>query len=226
MMGKFLIVHADDFGLSPGISIGILSSIDRGVVVSTSIIVKSPYLKDTVRHVIDRPEIDWGLHIVLNRGDLQTSKQFEFECERQLNIFENRFMITPSHIDFHKGFKFEKKIYFAARMFAMKHNLGFRYDNAHFLDTLFYGQTNGLSTVENISVSSLIDRIKSVNSGVTELVCHPGFTSNKLNDPYRHERSIEYHSLCSVEVREALLENKITLISYRDYVKNQKLITI
>lgn len=219
MLKKFLIVNADDFGLSPGISNGILSAMRNGVVSSTSVIVKSPYLDKTVKVVANNLDLDWGLHVVLKtQGGQMSEKYLIEESSRQVAIFRKNFGVNPTHIDYHGGFRFSARLYFAARMFAQSHKLGFRYDNHHRLVTTFYGMKNYLPARDCVDIRSLIEIFGSLGEGVTELICHPGWTSNRLADPYRMERRLEYKALVDAKVFEVLKDNKITLISYRDYV--------
>jgi predicted glycoside hydrolase/deacetylase ChbG (UPF0249 family) len=49
--------------------------------------------------------------------------------------------------------------------------------------------------------------------GVTELACHPGYAED-LESMYRSERTIELHSLCAGEVRQAIVDANIRLISF------------
>lgn len=219
MRKKLLVVHADDFGLSPGISRGIIYSIKNGIVTSTSVVVKSDYLRDTRKHIQSNSQIDWGLHVYITDKGSITPARILNQTRDQLKIFINYFGLFPSHLDFHGGFKFNKETYFTVRMFALRNGLIFRYDNKHKVETGFYGLKELRNTIKDIGEGELLKIIESVNYGITELVCHPGWTSNRLKDPYRTQRGIEVLSLISKRVAKAIRNSNVKLIDFRDYKK-------
>lgn len=67
----------------------------------------------------------------------------------------------------------------------------------------------------------LVEMLKSLKEGVTELVCHPGFLGPEVVDRYRFHLDCEQElfSLTSPRVIKAVKDNKIQLISYRDFLK-------
>lgn len=216
---KTLIVHADDFGFSPGISRGILYAIKRGIVSSTSVMVIGRYVQDTKRLIEENPMVDWGLHVVFQEQQKRTNADLLRETERQLQFFLNHFCVAPSHIDFHKGFQFNSKIYFHIRMLAKRYNLAFRYDNMHVINSSFYGLKRKQVTLDDITVGALIKIFDSLLPGVTELICHPGWTSNHLRDPYRTQRVIEIQTLTDPTVKQAVSQRNIQIINFSEYKK-------
>lgn len=219
---KNLIVHADDFGLTPGISRGIIQAIREGIVSSTSIIVETPYLSITKKLVKENPDIDWGIHVVIENPTVPLDQYIVRETERQIKLFEQHFQIRPTHLDYHKGFRFNTKIYFSLRMLVLKLGLAFRYDNRHAVLTDFYGFHNRVNTIECIREQSLIQMLSQVGAGFTELVCHPGVTSGRLSDPYRIQRSIELDTLTSLKVRRAIKLNDIRMSTFKQYTQLSK----
>lgn len=217
MKGINIIIHADDFGLSPGINRGILHTIQTGVVSSTSVIVRSRYLQDTKQCIKKNPHVDWGIHIVLSKSNTDIHTSIEREATLQLRTFHEIFAIHPSHMDFHKGFRFNSHAYFTARMFAIKNGLAFRYDNKHHLETSFYGLKNNSPTTDDITEATLVKILCTLQMGTTELVCHPGWTGNRLRDPYRHQRIIEVRTLTSPKVESVIKNRKIQLINFKTY---------
>lgn len=219
MTEKFLIIHADDFGMSPGISRGILHTIRAGIVSSTSVMVQNAARSDTRRLIKENPDIDWGLHVTIREGNGYTPDRIAAETLSQLHTFRESFGIFPSHIDYHKGFRFTNRVYFAVRMIALRYKLAFRYDNLHRVDIRFYGQKNRRPATSDISVDALIKCIKETPPGVTEIVCHPGWAGNRLKDPYRTERRQEADTLTDPVVSHALHTSHIRLIDYRTYYR-------
>jgi chitin disaccharide deacetylase len=218
----YLIVHADDFGFSPGISDGILYAIKWGIVSSVSVMVIGPYIQNTKHLIKDNPRVDWGLHVAFEKSGGITDDMLLNETEKQLQMFHRFFHISPSHIDYHKGFMFNSKMYFKIRMLALRYNLAFRYDNAHLVNSSFYGLTNNHISLNDISVSALTYIINSLSPGFTELICHPGWTSNHLRDPYRTQRNIEVKTLINPLVKKIVSERKIQIINFMEYNAIQK----
>ncbi len=69
MSERRLIVNADDFGLSPGVSRGIAEAMASGIVTSTSVMVNMPDWRDTVARLRDLPAgVGIGLHFNLAAG--------------------------------------------------------------------------------------------------------------------------------------------------------------
>src|SRR3990172_4981706 len=67
-MTKQLIVTADDFGLSPGVNIGIVDAHRLGIVGGTSLMVNLPFARDAMRLAADAPGLTVGLHLNLTSG--------------------------------------------------------------------------------------------------------------------------------------------------------------
>jgi predicted glycoside hydrolase/deacetylase ChbG (UPF0249 family) len=85
----------------------------------------------------------------------------------------------------------------------------------------FYGQTGtGHPLTEAISAYGLIKILEKVPTGITELSCHPG-DDDSLNTMYRRERQREVEALCALEVRAAIEELEIELISFHDVGQEQ-----
>ncbi|HEX6534728.1 MAG TPA: ChbG/HpnK family deacetylase [Gemmatimonadaceae bacterium] len=63
-----LIVHADDLGLSPGVTRGILEAHAAGVVTSASAVGNAPWLDDAACAARVAPSLDVGVHLNLVQG--------------------------------------------------------------------------------------------------------------------------------------------------------------
>src|SRR5262245_54200868 len=66
-MSRYLIVNADDFGLTDGVSAGILAAHRNGIVTSTTAIVNGQIAAHQVRAAVDAG-IGIGLHVNLTLG--------------------------------------------------------------------------------------------------------------------------------------------------------------
>ena len=65
-LNKKLIINADDFGMTPGITQGIIDAHRRGVVTSTTALVPAPYFDEAMRLAcIEAPTLAVGIHLTL-----------------------------------------------------------------------------------------------------------------------------------------------------------------
>jgi chitin disaccharide deacetylase len=68
-MTSRLIVNADDFGYSPGVTKGIIEAHRRGIVTSTTVMVNSPYAAEAIAQAVtDTPRLGLGVHLTLTSG--------------------------------------------------------------------------------------------------------------------------------------------------------------
>jgi predicted glycoside hydrolase/deacetylase ChbG (UPF0249 family) len=123
-MIRRLIVNADDFGLTPGVSAGILAAHRHGIVTSTTMLVNRPVPKDTVACARDAG-LGVGLHVNLTLGRPITrgaslvdgkggfvrdarraaarakASDVEREVAAQIERFEKLTRARPTHLDSH-----------------------------------------------------------------------------------------------------------------------------
>jgi predicted glycoside hydrolase/deacetylase ChbG (UPF0249 family) len=65
-MGKQLIVNADDYGRSPGVSRGILRAHGEGIVTSTTVMINQPDVEAQLEEALTYPRLGIGLHLVFS----------------------------------------------------------------------------------------------------------------------------------------------------------------
>lgn len=63
-----LIVNADDFGLTDGVTYGILDAMNNGIVTSTTMMVNTPGTAKAATIARENPELAVGLHINISLG--------------------------------------------------------------------------------------------------------------------------------------------------------------
>src|ERR1700730_10604325 len=66
-MKRYLIVNADDFGLSVGVNRGIIEAFEHGIVTSTSLMVNWQGAAEAAAYARKHPKLSLGLH--LNLGE-------------------------------------------------------------------------------------------------------------------------------------------------------------
>src|SRR5437899_6893534 len=62
---RYLIVNADDFGLSPGVNRGIIEAHEHGIVTSASLMVRWPAAREAVNYARQHGALSLGLHLDL-----------------------------------------------------------------------------------------------------------------------------------------------------------------
>jgi len=64
-----LVVNADDFGLTAGVSRGVARAFDRGILSSASLLANMPGFDEAIRVARKRPSLSVGLHLNLTEGN-------------------------------------------------------------------------------------------------------------------------------------------------------------
>jgi chitin disaccharide deacetylase len=231
-MSRYLIINADDFGLSPGVNRGIIECAERGIVTSASLMVRWPAAAEAAAFAIQNRNISIGLHIdlgewVLRNGqweplyevvDASDAKAVQVEITHQLAEFRRLTGRNPSHLDSHQHVHRNEP----ARSVMLKIAQDLRVPLRECDPRLrycgdFYGQgAEAESLYGAISVANLKQILDSLAEGITELGCHPGYDDG-LRSPYRAERVEEVCVLCDPTVRAYLDTIKITLGSFNRF---------
>ena len=228
---RYLIVNADDFGLSADTNRGIIHSHEKGIVTSTSLMVRWPAAAEVARYASQYPQLSLGLHVDLAewvyRNDQwvplyqvvppDDEKAVAEEVAHQLNAFRRLLGRDPSNIDSHQHVHRSEPARSVISRLAHKLSVPLRSFTPHVQYCGdFYGQTGeGDPYPEGISLASLLKTLQNLPAGVSELGCHPGLDEG-LDSVYRVERRQEVAVLCQPQVRAALESNGVTLCSFAD----------
>jgi predicted glycoside hydrolase/deacetylase ChbG (UPF0249 family) len=235
---RFLIVNADDFGLSDGINAGTIEAHEHGIVTSASLMVRGPAAPAAAEYAQSDPSLSIGLHLDLGewiyRNEaweplyeviaLDDPAAVAAVAARQLDTFCRLVGHSPTHLDSHQHVHRDEPLRTVAIAVARELAIPLR----HFSSGIrycggFYGQSaKGDPLPGAIGVEALIALLHALPSGVTELGCHPGWAEN-LESSYRVERAIEVKTLCDPRVREAVSEERIALCSFHDAQRIAKL---
>jgi predicted glycoside hydrolase/deacetylase ChbG (UPF0249 family) len=234
---RVLVVNADDFGQSEGVTRGIVEAFEHGIVTSTSMMVRWRGASSAAEYARGNPTLAVGLHLDLGEWimrddewvqlydtvDLADPAAIELEARRQLDVFRALIGSDPTHLDSHQHVHVSEPVRSVAATLAAELNVPLRQMSADIAYCgNFYGQDErGGPYLEAIQVQSLIDIFRGLAPGITELACHPGYAED-LDTMYRAERATEIRALCAPEIRTALLEHGIELKSFRDLRSGQR----
>lgn len=215
---KYLVVNADDFGLSQGVNRGIIEAHEGGIVTSTSLMVDEVAANEASA-LNDYKDLSVGLHFVA-LGVEPNSLQGEFE--RQLIKFQDITGRKPDHIDTHKITPSQDAgIREVIKGYSGKNHSPVRsFGQAKYIRSYFglNAGGNGPMIPERISLTGLKHSLSEVVEGYNELMCHVGYSDDYLRNrsSYNDVREKELKVLISKEAKKLIEEEGITLCSWRE----------
>jgi chitin disaccharide deacetylase len=226
---RYLIVNADDFGMSAGVNCGIIEAYQRGIVTSASLMVRWPAARQAAAYAREHPPLSIGLHVDLGEwayrdgkwaplyevASLEDREQVAREVAHQLAAFQELLGHNPTHLDSHQHVHRAEPV--RSVLVDLARDLGIPL--RHYSERVsycgdFYGQTGeGEPAAGWIEPGALSAILRNLPSGITELGCHPGFDDD-LVTAYRSERAKEVHTLCDPAVKAALAQEELELTSF------------
>jgi predicted glycoside hydrolase/deacetylase ChbG (UPF0249 family) len=233
--GRFLVVNADDFGQSPAINRGVVTTHRHGIVTAASLMVRWPHAAAAAAYARQHPSLSVGLHLDLGEWeyvdgnwraryeviDTADASAVEAEIERQVATFRQLVERDPTHLDSHQHVHRHEPVRSALRRAGERLNVPVRHLSAIGYCGDFYGQDGrGWPVPEAVTVEALIGVVEALPPGVTEIGCHPGEAdgAERLESTYRTERPTEVETLCDPRVRDAIGRLGIRLCSFTDVV--------
>ena len=241
-----LIINADDFGLTHGVTQAIWDAMKNGVVTSTTMMINTPGTLEAAKIAKENPDLPIGLHINISLGDpltkcssltrnghfvkplvLGTDEGYlEDELEREVEAQYERFVELvgrkPTHLDSHLyAHQNFPKVGIAVLRLAERHGLPVR-DMAtmKYSRTVFEGnfkvKPNETSVDLKRKFIRLVDELKKADCA--ELMVHPGWEDEWLltNSSYNVQRKLEYDVLVDPDIIHYLRNEDITLSSFQD----------
>jgi len=153
---RFLIVNADDLGLTAAVNTGIFEAHERGVVTSTSLMVERPAAIAAAEGLAEHPDLAVGLHLEPE------------DCRAQLERFRELVGREPTHIDSHKQAHEVEPVRAVAEALAAELRLPLRNRTVRY-EGSFYGRPGGepapeaISPERQVELQALIDpRVKNL----------------------------------------------------------------
>lgn len=226
---RCLIVNADDFGLSEGTNRGIIECHERGIVTSTSLMVRQPGAASAAAYGKANPALAIGLHFDLGEWEWRDGAWFQVyeviatedadavsaEIERQLDLFHSLIGRPPTHLDSHQHVHQHEPVRSVASAVAARLGVPLRgvSGGIAFCGGFYGHEAKGAPFPEGISVGNLLSLLRQLPAGTTELSCHPGLDES-LASCYRLERLAEVQALCDSQVLAAVESEGISLISF------------
>jgi predicted glycoside hydrolase/deacetylase ChbG (UPF0249 family) len=229
MPDRYLIVNADDFGLSPGVNAGVVAAHENGVVTSASLMVRGPAAGAAAAYARGRPQLGVGLHLDLGEWAFRGGQWVRLhqvvpaddaaavraEAARQLAGFRRLVGRDPTHLDSHQHIHRREPARTVAADLGRELGVPVR----HLSPGIgycgdFYGQDGeGRPYPELVTAAALVKLLERLPPGVTELGCHPG-TGDTPDTMYVRERALEVAALCDPSVRAAVRELGIRLMTF------------
>ena len=238
-MSRAVIVNADDFGQSVGINRGVVHAHERGIVTSASLMARGDAAHAAAAYARAHPRLSVGLHIdlgewvfrdgtwvsVYERVNRQDLRALETEIRAQLSICRELLGQDPSHLDSHQHVHIQEPVRSIVDRIGTELDVPVRHRWPRLrYDGRFYGQTGtGDPWPANISTARLMELLRDLRDGVTEMACHPGYPG-ELVTMYGAEREIELHALCDPDVRRVVRDERIELIAFSD-LRDRKLLS-
>lgn len=103
-MSRYLIVNADDFGLSPGVSEGIIKAHTEGILTSTTFMVNFPWAKECAAMLKGVPDLGVGIHLNMTTGrpvlpPEQVPSLVDSDGKMSKDYFHLRFRVKPEDVE-------------------------------------------------------------------------------------------------------------------------------
>lgn len=224
---RFLVVNADDLGLSEAVNAGVWTAHLGGVVTSASLMVRQGAAPAAAEESADHPELGIGLHIDLGEWsyeagewtqaymhcDSDDREAVEAECRAQIERFRALLGRDPDHLDSHQHVHESEPVRTVAEALAAElgvplRNRAVRYEGG------FYGQSGkGEPFPEGITPERLRELIEALPPGWTEIGCHPS-AGPVPTSSYDAERQIELATLRDPGVKTLLNVSNVNLCTY------------
>ncbi|MFE6073776.1 carbohydrate deacetylase [Paenibacillus sp. NPDC057886] len=211
-MSKQVIINADDFGLSPGVNLGIIQAYQAGGITSTSMMVNMPGFDHALSLAQSLPDLGIGLHFNLTYGRPVTDPaivpslvkpdgsfhqgqiglmrdiaDIAKELDAQWNVLVQA-SLSPTHLDSHQLLHQNDPIIFQIMAEkAVRENTPLRKSQVQHssLDIPVPWMTDMIlldTYGDHKGLQRLLQHLTKLPDGITEIVCHPGYVDEPLRE--------------------------------------------
>jgi predicted glycoside hydrolase/deacetylase ChbG (UPF0249 family) len=243
ILAKYLILNADDFGLSPSINRGILEAHLFGTVSSTTLMCNMPGFEDAVALAKNTPTLGVGLHFNLTYGKplsnrlnvpslinsngyfSKNSRKWSAEhIFKELEAQFKRFLaadLYPTHLDSHHHIHIDSPlVYNAMKRLAIREQIPLRLNPQIQEQNSSFRCTNYLilDTYDaEDGITRLLGYLQTLPDGITELMCHPGYVDDVVRtySIWTKGRELELNVFKDRRVVDKLFELDIQLVNFR-----------
>lgn len=225
-----VLFNADDYGLTKGVTDGIITAHTKGVISSTTLMMNGLAVDYAIDQARKHPELKVGIHLVLTWGkslrsglkqitdaqgtfrykntyrEMEVPDLLEVEAEwrAQLEAFQNT-GLSLHHIDSHHHVHGWEPLRELVLSLAKEYEVPVRYapslkQHSSYLLT----EMLWLEFYEDGITSNLFDQLKNENATSIEVMTHPAFVDDALRheSSYTLKREEELEVLCSLHVPE------------------------
>jgi predicted glycoside hydrolase/deacetylase ChbG (UPF0249 family) len=226
-----LIVNGDDFGMTDGINQGVIEAHTRGIVTSTSLMVKRPKAAAAAALAASQPRLCVGLHVDLTEWEprdgawkqmyahvaLDDPEAIAGEIRRQVQIFIELVGREPDHLDSHQHVHMSGAARDECSKVAAALGIPLRGVDAQvYFCNDYYGQRRMAEPYpDGISRANLLSVISAAPPGWIELMCHPGYAAG-LDSVYATEREVELAVLTDPTLPDDLRAMGVELRSFAE----------
>ena len=247
MSRKRLVVNADDFGFTPDVNEGILEAHEHGILTATTLMANGAAFDHAVELARRAPSLDIGCHLVLVGGQSVLNPQESLPrsvaallarmAARRIRIQEElaaqvgkilKAGIVATHIDTHKHTHLAPPVLEAVARVAEEFGIGWvrrplgRFSWLHgTLERHNCRMTDhfaGFQWTGRLKTEQLLELIRTLPDGVTELMCHPGRCREQLQRAQtrlKESREWELEALMAPQAGQMLRDRRIELVNYR-----------
>lgn len=237
---KKLIINADDFGYCEAVNYGIIESYRQGVVSSTTIMANMPGFDHAVELLQQYPNLGLGIHLTctchkpLGTGYRTLTDEDGYFYKHTLERFDQDEILQEwylqmercldaglciDHIDSHHHVHNSPVFASAFSRFLKQYPLPVRNGLTYELTLQRYATLYGKFYKDNCTIAFLEAFLSTIKEDeVYDIMCHPAYLDTFLSKStsYASGRLQEFDVLTSQEIKQAIIDQQIALITYRD----------
>lgn len=228
-----LIINADDYGYTWGVSEGIIYGHRNGIITSTTVLTNCDINDKLINEALACPELGLGVHLTLTLGKSITKnktlsdadgifysrkeisfesldlKEVEDELRAQIEQFITLFHKLPDHLDSHHSIHDQPLILPITQKLMAEYQLPCRRLSSATYVGEFYEKT--ANTADFISILA-----KYKDHDCIEIMTHPAFCDSDLCklSSYNTPRLKELNVLTNIDIINYIKENNIELVNY------------